>query len=146
MLTALALALLPVAAAKPITANMKPDDMFGDGLRSTYQVVFQVPTGFKPMISMGDLTLEKSFYEELSFELYSEVPTSIGIGDRSFTVTDTTARREVLLVDQDKNDYSFYLYRRLTPSGKEILKCDGSAESRAVYEAMLQICRTARLK
>lgn len=81
---ALALALvLPVGAAKSITANMKPDDMFGNNLRPAYQVVFQVPNGFTPGESLGDPTLEKSSFGTMSFELYSEVPTHIEIGNRS---------------------------------------------------------------
>ncbi len=146
MLAALTLALLPVAAAKPLTATLKTGNMFTDGLRPAYQVVFQVPDGFKPVDKLGNPVLEKSFFEEVSFEIYSTVPTYIGINDRSFTVTDTTARHEVLLLAQDGQDYSFSLYRRLTPNGKKILRCNGSAKSQAVYQAMLNICHTARLK
>lgn len=116
--------------------------------KKTYTLIIDMPSGFRAKKLFGALTVEKSFFEELEFELSSIIPRNIAIDDASWVIQDATAKSEVLLKTKTSSgEYNFSLYRRLNPANARVLlNCSGAAETQAVYQAMLNICRTAKLK
>lgn len=145
----LSIALATGASAKPVSGPIKSNSTFGRGLdKKAYTLVINMPSGFEAKRLFGALTVEKSFFEELKFELSSMIPRDIAIEDASWVIQDATAKSEVLLKTKTSSgEYHFSLYRRLNPANPRVLlNCSGDAETQAVYQAMLNICRTAKLK
>lgn len=145
----LSIALATGANAKPVSGPIKSNFVFGRGLdKKAYTLVIDMPAGFKSREWFGALMVEKSFFEELKFELSSIIPRDIGINEASWVIQDATAKSEVLLKTKSSSGaYRFSLYRRLNPANPGVLlNCSGDAKTQAVYQAMLNICRTAKLK
>lgn len=141
--------LVTTASAKQVSGPIKPSFVFGKGLdKESYTLAIDVPAGLEVKESFGELRVRKSFFEELKFELYSTIPKKIGIDGKTWVIQDPTAKSELLLETKSNSGRDrFSLYRRLNPANPGVLlNCSGEAETKAVYQAMLKICRTAKLQ
>ena len=120
-----------------------------DGLdKDVYRVVVNVPAGLKIIRSSDKLILQKARFEGLELQMKSEVPSLLMLNEQVKTVIDRTAKSEVFLeIHPEPQRWRFWLYRRLSGGQNPILlSCDGAAENRPLYEALLNACRTAKLK
>lgn len=143
VLATLAALMMGTAQAAPVTMNLQMVTPQGGVVRE-YPITLNVPTEFQVDEFFG--TVEGRGFNMMALSAVLKAPARIVIRDKVKTNPDPTARQEVGFVVQNELTGAFTIYRQLRAQPLLILECKGDAQTEANFKALVQICRSVRLK